>query len=54
MNIFISELEIDWTMRGAFYGTQVILEELGYDKENLDAYREYVFGTLMENFFWKR
>ena len=38
-----------WTMRGAFYGTQVILEELGYDKENLDAYREYVFGTFDGN-----
>ena len=38
-----------WTMRGAFYGAQVILEELGYDKENLDAYREYVFGTFDGN-----
>ena len=38
--------ENNWTMRGAFYGTQVILEELGCDKENLDAYREYVFGTF--------
>lgn len=32
-----------WTMRGAFYGAQVIFGELGYDKENLNAYREYVF-----------
>lgn len=38
-----------WTMRGAFYGAQVILGELGYDKENLDAYREYVFGTFEGN-----
>ena len=38
--------ENNWTMRGAFYGAQVILGELGYDKENLDAYREYVFGTF--------
>ena len=38
-----------WTMRGAFYGAQVIFGELGYDKENLDAYREYVFGTFEGN-----
>ena len=38
--------ENSWTMRGAFYGAQVILGELGYDKENLDAYREYVFETF--------
>ena len=41
--------ENSWTMRGAFYGAQVILGELGYDKENLDAYREYVFGTFEGN-----
>ena len=41
--------ENSWTMRGAFYGAQVILGELGYDKENLDAYREYVFGTFKGN-----
>lgn len=41
--------ENNWTMRGAFYGAQVILGELGYDKENLDAYREYVFGTFSGN-----
>lgn len=41
--------ENSWTMRGAFYGAQVIFEELGYDKENLDAYREYVFGTFEGN-----
>lgn len=35
-----------WTMRGAFYGAQVFFEELGYEKENLDAYREYVFGNV--------
>ena len=40
-----------WTMRGAFYGAQVIFGELGYDKENLDAYREYVFGTFRGNLF---
>ena len=38
-----------WTMRGAFYGAQVLFEELGYEKENLDAYREYVFGTFEGN-----
>ena len=41
--------ENSWTTRGAFYGAQVIFEELGYDKENLDAYREYVFGTFKGN-----
>ena len=41
--------ENSWTMRGAFYGAQVIFGELGYDKENLDAYREYVFGTFEGN-----
>lgn len=41
--------ENSWTMRGAFYGAQVILGELGYEKENLDAYREYVFGTFKGN-----
>ena len=40
-----------WTMRGAFYGAQVIFGELGYDKENLDSYREYVFGTFRGNLF---
>lgn len=34
---------------GHFYGAQVIFGELGYDKENLDAYREYVFGTFEGN-----
>lgn len=38
-----------WTMRGAFYGAQVIFGELGYDKENLNAYREYVFGVFDGN-----
>ena len=37
--------ENNWTMRGAFYGAQVIFEELGYEEENLDAYRKYVFGN---------
>ena len=41
--------ENSWTMRGAFYGTQVIFGELGYDQENLDAYREYVFGNFKGN-----
>ena len=41
--------ENSWTMRGAFYGAQVIFGELGYDKENLDAYREYVFGNFKGN-----
>ena len=38
-----------WTMRGAFYGAQVIFEKLEYNKENLDAYREYVFETFEGN-----
>lgn len=38
--------EDGWTMRGAFYGAQVILGELGYEEENLDAYRKYVFGNV--------
>ncbi len=46
--------ENSWTMRGAFYGAQVIFGNLGYDKENLDDYREYVLELLMETFFWKR
>lgn len=41
--------ENNWTMRGAFYGAQVIFGELGYNKENLNAYREYVFGTFWGN-----
>lgn len=41
--------ENSWTMRGAFYGAQVVFEELGYEKENLDAYREYVFGNFKGN-----
>ena len=41
--------ENSWTMRGAFYGAQVILGELGYEEENLDAYRKYVFGTFDGN-----
>lgn len=45
--------ENSWTMRGAFYGAQVIFGELGYDKENLDAYREYVFGTFEGNLLLK-
>ena len=35
----------NWTMRGAFYGAQVFFRELGYEKENLNAYRTYVFGN---------
>ena len=38
-----------WSMRGAFYGAQVIFGELGYDRDNLDAYREYVFDTFKGN-----
>ena len=41
--------ENSWSMRGAFYGAQTIFGELGYDKENLDAYRKYVFGTFKGN-----
>lgn len=37
--------ENSWTMRGAFYGAQVIFGELGYEEDNLDAYRKYVFGN---------
>ena len=39
----------NWTMRGAFHGAQVVFEELGYEKENLDAYRKYVFGVFRGN-----
>ena len=38
--------ENNWTMRGAFYGAQVIFRELGYEEDNLDAYRKYAFGTF--------
>ena len=41
--------ENSWTMRGAFYGAQVFSGELGYDQENLDTYREYVFGNFKGN-----
>lgn len=38
--------EDNWTMRGAFYGAQTYFTSIGFEKENLDAYREYVFGTF--------
>ena len=37
--------ENNWTMRGAFYGAQLFFREFGYEKGNLNAYREYVFGN---------
>ena len=43
----------NWTMRGAFYGAQVIFRELGYEEENLDAYRKYVFETFEGNLLLK-
>ncbi len=33
-----------WTMRGAFYGAQVLRRALGYEEELLGEYRSYVFG----------
>lgn len=38
--------DISWTMEGAFYGYQAILEELGKEPDNLLGYREYVFGDF--------
>lgn len=38
-----------WTMRGAFYGSQLIFDTLGYDKQDLDSYSEYVFGDFIGN-----
>lgn len=38
--------ENSWTMRGAFYGAQTFFKAIGYEEENLDAYREYAFGTF--------
>ena len=38
--------EDSWTMRGAFYGAQVFRRALGYEDENLDAYRTYMFGNF--------
>ena len=41
--------ENNWTMRGAFYGAQAVLRELGMEEENLTAYREYAFGNFDGN-----
>ena len=41
--------ENNWTMRGAFYGAQVVLRALGMEEENLTAYREYAFGNFDGN-----
>ena len=38
--------ENNWTMRGAFYGAQTFFKAIGYEEENLDAYREYAFGNF--------
>ena len=38
--------EDSWTMRGAFYGAQVFCRVLGYEDENLNAYRAYMFGNF--------
>lgn len=41
--------ENQWTTRGAFYASQMIFRELGYEEENLDEYREYLFGMFSGN-----
>lgn len=41
--------ENNWTMRGAFYGAQTALRGLGMEEENLNAYREYAFGSFDGN-----
>lgn len=38
--------ESSWTMEGAFYGYQAILEELGMEPDNLLGYRNYLFGDF--------
>lgn len=35
-----------WTMRGAFYAAQVFRKALGYEEDNLDAYRVYMMGLF--------
>lgn len=44
-NLFF-RTEISWTMEGAFYGYQAILEELGMEPDNLLGYRKYLFETF--------
>lgn len=41
--------ENNWTMRGAFYGAQAALRAFGMEEENLEAYREYAFGSFDGN-----
>ena len=41
--------ENNWTMRGAFYGAQTAIRGLGMEEENLNAYREYAFGSFDGN-----
>lgn len=38
--------EISWTMEGAFYGYQAILEELGMEPDDLLGYRKYLFDSF--------
>lgn len=35
-----------WTMRGAFYGMQVMRKALGLEEEDLNGYRTYMFGDF--------
>ena len=35
-----------WTMEGAFYGYQAILEKLGMEPDDLLGYRKYLFGDF--------
>lgn len=38
--------EISWTMEGAFYGYQAILEKMGKEPDNLLGYRKYLFDSF--------
>lgn len=44
-NLFF-RTEISWTMEGAFYGYQAILEKLGMEPDDLLGYRKYLFGDF--------
>ena len=38
--------EISWTMEGAFYGYQAILEKMGKEPDDLLGYRKYLFDSF--------
>lgn len=44
-NLFF-RTESSWTMEGAFYGYQAILEKLGREPDDLLGYRKYLFGDF--------